>query len=235
MFLIIKMDYKGRNINLSRIREIIAVRAKGLIQVLSDKWISFLMEKKTLKKFAKNYGNFSVLADYKIYQIDNLKNESNVLFGEIVKFVFNLPKKAVRVLLDGEENICKKVIKRHLRMDSSEFFTAGLGSCDYHWNFEENPPKKIGKFDLIISQAIIEHLIDPAKHVSDLVLLLKKDGYLILHSVLPGFDYHRFPIDTLRFYPDWFEEMARKLNLIVEEKYLRGSHLFYVYKKPSRS
>jgi len=50
---------------------------------------------------------------------------------------------------------------------------------------------------------------------------------------MPGFFYHRHPVDTLRFYPDWFEEIASKerCNLKVIKKIYRDLHLFYLYKK----
>lgn len=80
---------------------------------------------------------------------------------------------------------------------------------------------------------MMEHLVDPYKHMKDLSSLLEEEGYLIVHTVMPGFMYHRHPVDTIRFFPDWFEEVASKkrLNLKIVSKYVRDFHIFYMYKK----
>jgi len=101
---------------------------------------------------------------------------------------------------------------------------------DYYWNFENDCPIH-EKYSLIISQAMLEHLINPYKHISDLANLLENGGHLIVHSVLPLYQYHRYPIDCLRFFPDWFEEVAKRLELEIVDKYIRLSHITYKYKK----
>ncbi len=98
-----------------------------------------------------------------------------------------------------------------------------------------NPPPPIElldqRFYLIISQATLEHLIDPYKHLKDLVDLLDDDGRLVVHSVLPGFLYHRYPIDCFRFYPDWFEEVSKRLKLDVEDRQISVFNLTYKLRK----
>jgi len=89
----------------------------------------------------------------------------------------------------------------------------------------------MGQYQLIISQAILEHLINPYKHISDLHRLLEPGGHLIVHSVLPGYFYHRYPVDCLRFYPDWFEEAAARLGFHVVAKHIHRGHIFYKLRK----
>ena len=83
----------------------------------------------------------------------------------------------------------------------------------------------MGQFDLIISQAILEHLLNPYKHMYDLASLLAPKGFLIIHTVCPGHPYHRHPIDACRFYPDWFEEIAKRLNLNIIKKRIKDNKL----------
>lgn len=83
----------------------------------------------------------------------------------------------------------------------------------------------------IMSQAMLEHLIDPYKHVCDCYGLLEPGGHLVIHTVMPGFHYHRYPVDCLRFYPDWFEEVATRLDAKVVDKYLDDAHMTYMLKK----
>ena len=103
---------------------------------------------------------------------------------------------------------------------------------DVQWNFEEYPVVQ-RQYDCIVSQSMIEHLIDPYKHIRDCTSLLKPNGHMILHTVMPGFNYHRYPVDCVRFYPDWFEEVAKRLALTVVDKYIHNSRITYLYRKRS--
>jgi len=87
------------------------------------------------------------------------------------------------------------------------------------------------KIDLVVSQAILEHLINPYKHLHDLTNLISSKGYIMIHTVTPGFPYHRYPIDSLRFFPDWFEEVAKRFNLNVINRKIPDTHIFYMYQK----
>ena len=89
----------------------------------------------------------------------------------------------------------------------------------------------MGKFDLILSQAMLEHLLNPYKHVFDLSQMLNPGGKLVLHTHIPGFNYHRFPIDCVRFYPDWFEAIAERLNLSVYDRYIGDMRICYTLEK----
>jgi hypothetical protein len=85
---------------------------------------------------------------------------------------------------------------------------------------------------MIISQATLEHLINPFKHFCDLASLVDEDGYLIIHTVLPGFFYHRVPIDCFRFYPDWFEIVSEKLGLEIVDKQISVFSITYKFRRP---
>ncbi len=139
------------------------------------------------------------------------------------------------ILLAGEDNKVKE--KYRTSFGFKRIVTTGFSQdADLFWNFEHDIPKGIGKFDLIISQAILEHIIDPFKHISDLSKLLKPNGFLIVQTVIPGFGYHRVPIDCFRFYPDWFEEVAKRLELKVVDKGIYHAQICYKFsKKPKNS
>jgi SAM-dependent methyltransferase len=181
------------------------------------------------KEWEKIYGEFDT-RDYHGYDIIGLPNETGVWDGEFVKWSQDIVPPPNKVLLAGE----KRDVVEHLRnkLAGQTILTAGLSSTDYEWNFENDPPL-MGQFDLIISQAVLEHLLNPYKHVCDLVSILSPGGVLILNSVCPDFmTYHRYPIDACRFYPDWFEETAKRLGLSVLRRRIRdGFYLFYMYQK----
>ena len=177
------------------------------------------------------FGDFEYGKDYSRLTVHNLDKESGWVRGEIVKSINQITTPVSSALLPGEYNRNKIIYAGLLKINTDKIVTAGLDNdVDYQWNFENNPPD-FGKFDLIISQAMLEHLIDPYKHVRDLYNSLNKNGYLILHTVLPGFQYHRYPIDCMRFFPDWFEEVGKRLNLEVCDKYIGDLRIMYRFKK----
>lgn len=183
------------------------------------------------RKFEALYGDFRAETDYNNLEISGLKKESGKIRGEIVNAVAGLDRSRIkRVLLPGENNTVKPTYARMLGIPEDVIVTAGLSeSVDVRWDFEQACPD-FGQFDLILTQAMLEHLLDPYKHVRDLCESLAPQGQLVLHTVLPGFPYHRHPIDCVRFFPDWFEAVADRLNLEIEEKYIGQLRIMYRYR-----
>ena len=192
--------------------------------------IYFNQHKKEVDEWEKTYGEFDK-TDYKKFTLKGLSNEATFYFGEIIKWTQDITPRPKRTLLAGEDNKVVKYLQPKLKVNN--ITTTGLLDVDYKWNFEENHPL-MGQFDLIISQAILEHLLNPYKHMCDLASLLAPGGFLIIHTVCPGHPYHRHPIDACRFYPDWFEEIAKRLNLNIIKKRINDNKLnniFYMFQK----
>lgn len=190
------------------------------------------------RKIRKIYGEFDKLnrQEIKKYNFSYRRDAGDCggLLAEIVKSVEKLDKKPKSILLDGDTKLVSKQFQKRFDFLNSEILTVGIGDkFDYDWNFENNVPEGLvnKKFDLIISQAMFEHLIDPYKHLKDLITLLNNDGYLIIHTEMPGYNYHRYPVDTVRFFPDWFEEAAERFSLKIVMKFRRDFHVVYVFKK----
>ena len=191
-----------------------------------------------LHKIKKQYGDFERLnridkKNYTLYYGGKIKNVTGLLYAEIVKIINDLNFLPKRVLLDGDNKLIINQFKENFNFNFTEVLTAGIGNdFDFNWNFENNPPENLpNDFDIIISQAMFEHLIDPYKHLVDLTGRLKYGGIIIIHTVMPGYTYHRYPIDTLRFFPDWFETSANRLKLSIIRRFQRDFHIFYVLKK----
>jgi hypothetical protein len=180
-------------------------------------------------KFKKIYGDFGFGINYKKSRIRGLDSESGIVYGAIAEFIRSTRKPISTLLLPGENNSIKKFYSEYFSIP--KVTNAGiLEGMDFFWDFEKNPPD-MGKFQLIVSQAILEHLVNPYKHFEDLSHMLEIGGYLIIHTEMPGFLYHRYPIDCQRFYPDWFEEMGTRMNLRIESKNISNGHIFYMYCK----
>lgn len=193
---------------------------------------------KDLKGIERHYSGFEKLgrSDIKKYIFSYDSGKRNVcggLMAEISKVIDDLAIKPKNVLLDGDSKETVEQFRKRFNFDSSKILTVGIGNdFDYDWNFENDPPENLpNNFDLIVSQAMLEHLLNPYKHFSDLVNSLNKGGLIIIHSVMPGYTYHRYPIDAMRFYPDWFEASAERLKLKVVRKIRRDFHLIYLFKK----
>lgn len=182
-------------------------------------------------RIRERYGDFRLDRDYSDQHILGLSKESRAIRGVIVDIIHKLEQKISRVLLPGEYNTDKSYYVKLFGINPSDIVTAGIGGdMDYEWNFEVEPPE-MGKFDLIVSQAMMEHLLNPYKHVADLSELLNPGGILIIHTHIPGFGYHRHPVDCVRFYPDWFEETAERLNLRVYDRYMGDLRICYTFQK----
>lgn len=198
---------------------------------LGSRWIQLVLALKTEWRFAEIYGDFRLGQSMDKYAIKGLAQESGKIYGAIVKFLLDTPEPLTSVLLPGENNAVKQVYAELLKIDQERIVTAGvLSDMDVNWNFEQDPPA-IGTFQCIVSQSMIEHLLDPYKHIRDCASLLQPGGYLVVHTVMPGFNYHRYPIDCFRFYPDWFEEVAKRVGLSVLDRHIRNSRITYKYQK----
>ena len=184
-------------------------------------------ETELMQKWETIYGPFDN-EEYTQYTFHNLPSESAYYHGEIIRWVQMLTPAPERTLLAGEAiQAAKKLVTI---MDLGETITTGVLDVDIPWNFEEQAPQ-MGKFNLIISQAILEHLLDPYRHMLALHTLLENGGYLLVHTVTPGFVYHRYPIDSCRFYPDFFETFAQRIHLRVCKRRVHDNHIFYLFQK----
>jgi SAM-dependent methyltransferase len=191
-----------------------------------------------LRSIRSVYGNFEKLsrADQKKYTLsysNEHKNVSGVLVGEIVKMILDLNLNPDRILLDGDDKSVVDQFRKRFGFDKANIQTTGKqGNFDFEWDFEANCPENMPKnFDLIVSQAMFEHLVDPYKHFKDLLNLLEQGGHLVIHTHIPGYTYHRYPVDTIRFFPDWFELSAKRNGLAVKRKFLRNFHIIYLFEK----
>jgi len=192
----------------------------------------FLLNLETKKQFTDNYGDFHREKDLRNYRLLNPTSEGGAILGEVVWFVSSVDVGQGKILFAGDRNDVKQIWSKFFPKE--QMVTCGLHDMDYQWNFEFSPPESLRgmKFRLIVSQAMIEYLIDPFKHISDLVSLLDHGGILVINSVLPGFFYHRVPIDCFRFYPDWFETVASRLGLVILDKQICVFNITYKLQKP---
>ena len=190
-----------------------------------------LLNIETKPQFRAAYGEFNWDRECRSHRLMNPRSEGGAILGEVVLFAKQTEVGNGSILLAGDRNDVKEIWRPFF--PDARFVTAGVHDMDQAWNYEQDPPEGLSKqrFRLIISQATIEHLIDPYKHVRDLAGLLEEGGFLIVHIVLPGFFYHRVPIDCMRFYPDWFETVGARLGLQVIDRQIAVFNITYKYRR----
>lgn len=189
--------------------------------------------RRVIVSVSRTLGQFDDGAQYAHLAVSGLHSESGVILGEVVHLLRRFAKPEYLLLLAGERRSERAAYSTSSGIPIEQILTAGLHEdMDYHWNYEATPPN-IPTVDIIASQAMLEHLVDPYRHMCDCYSLLKPGGMLIVHTELPGFQYHRFPVDCVRFYPDWFEEVAARLSADVMARFLSvEGHIVYCLAKP---
>jgi hypothetical protein len=96
-----------------------------------------------------------------------------------------------------------------------------------------NNPIPENKYNLIISQAILEHVYNPFQAMVNFSKGLKQNGLLVIHTHPPGFGYHRYPSDYIRFMKDWWYDIEKYIDeLELLELYQKNNnHVFSCYRK----
>ncbi len=173
-------------------------------------------------------------------RLEGLPNESGFYHGQIIKWATDVCHR--RVLFAGETMETGALLAKAIGAWSVE--TAGLEDANWTWNFNEKAPHLLqlaDQFDLVISQSILEHILNPYGFMDQLAALTVPGGHLITHTHPPGFPIHRGwdgekikYLDTLRFHPDWFEGIAEPFDLEVVESAVEGAHLFFLYRKATQ-
>ena len=204
----------------------------AVASIIPSKLARIRANQKTNRSLARQFGDLRSDVEWKSLSVKGLENESRQIFGLVVQTIRDIEEPVESLLLAGEAAAAKPVYAAIASMAPEKITTAGLhADADHIWDFEQSPPE-MGRFHCVVSYAILEHLIDPYRHVLDLCELLEPGGYLVIFTVSPGFPYHRHPIDCMRFFPDWFETVAERTGLEVADRYYGSERVMYRFRKP---
>jgi len=106
--------------------------------------------------------------------------------------------------------------------------------CDVVWNVYEEAPAQLepGSFDSVICQAMLEHIMDPAGAMCRFCRLTAPGGMVYVHTHTPGYPYHAYPRDYVRFWPDWFRDIETVVpHLRLVEMVCLGGSAFATYQR----
>lgn len=113
----------------------------------------------------------------------------------------------------GETSVSTLEVELGIRWTPQDFF--------FDLTAREAIPAPLrGNYDVVVCQSLLEHVEDPVPVLENLVALLKESSSILaIQTCNPLMSLHRFPIDTLRFFPDFFLAFgkARGLSTIVKQ------------------
>lgn len=160
-----------------------------------------------------------------------VENESGGYHGLLKKWWDHFGLKG-RGLVIGEEGINGENVKKKLKdtYPNTEVLTASLNDADVIWDITR-PLKVKRDYDWIICQAVLEHVKDPVAAVKNMTHVLKKNGYIFIHTHSPEFEYHPYPVDCYRFFRDAFVALAEVANLEIVDIFWEPRHCFVAFKK----
>ena len=111
-----------------------------------------------------------------------------------------------------------------------EFGYVGVSNMEYELDL--NIPIEIEKqYDSVFSQALIEHVCNPFMAIQNMASLCNTGGIIVIHTVSLRFGIHRFPVDCVRFLPDFWTEMCKYVDIELIDYQMFKQHVFVTYKK----
>ena len=87
------------------------------------------------------------------------------------------------------------------------------------------------KFAVVLHQSLLEHVVDPITLIKNLNGYLIPGGVQVIQTVNIYASEHRFPIDTLRFFPDFFNNLFKYLSLQCTNCFVENQSIYAVLKK----
>jgi hypothetical protein len=88
----------------------------------------------------------------------------------------------------------------------------------------QNPPK----YSVVMHQSLLEHVVDPVTVIRNLNDFLLPGGIQVIQTVNIYSSLHRYPIDTLRFFPDFFENLSNYLPVKCLNTFMENGSIYAV-------
>jgi len=112
----------------------------------------------------------------------------------------------------------------------TEVLCVDFTAADMSWDITYPAPVD-ALYDWVICQAVLEHVVDPIAAIQNMLNVLKPGGKLYIHTHLPEFAYHKYPIDCYRFYPDVFKAISTRLGQPLLDYYTSLGVIAVVYER----
>ena len=148
-----------------------------------------------------------------------------------------------RCLLVSESIKVKEVVNDlypSVAFVTTDYFTElQPGQPDVAWDVCFPAPQVLAEdsFSSIISNALMEHLLDATSAFANMLALLRPGGYLFALTHTPSFPLHRYPRDYVRFHHDYFEDLPQyladrySLSVQLKELWSRRGQVIVCYQR----
>lgn len=141
------------------------------------------------------------------------------------------------VLLISENNKVKQEL-------GNKYKNWNITTLDLYFELSDSSPDIVGDicdpnliekhnllntYDIVINQAILEHVYDPFGAMKNMSKCLKSGGHLITHTHARNMKYHSFPNDYIRFMIDWWYDLPKYINNIKLVEFHEDYHSINVF------
>ena len=93
----------------------------------------------------------------------------------------------------------------------------------------QNPPK----YQAVLHQSLLEHVVDPVSVIKNLNDFLVPGGIQVIQTVNIYCSLHRYPIDCLRFFPDFFENLEKYIAVKCITTFMENGSIYAVLENTS--
>jgi SAM-dependent methyltransferase len=116
--------------------------------------------------------------------------------------------------------------------DADITVTGYSGLLQEHYEFDLNVfTPSAEKYDVVFSQATLEHVCRPSVAIENMVERCAPGGIVVIHTHGPLCPLHRHPVDCVRFFPDFYAELARYLPAELVAQFDNGSASFATFRR----
>jgi hypothetical protein len=88
----------------------------------------------------------------------------------------------------------------------------------------KNPPK----YSVVMHQSVLEHVVDPVTAIRNLNDFLVPGGIQVIQTKNIYSSMHRYPIDTLRYFPDFFLSLGNYIPVKCVTTFMENSSIYAV-------
>lgn len=123
-----------------------------------------------------------------------------------------------------------KFMKNLPEIDSIErVLNAKWDSQDFEYDLCKYPiMKHPPKYSVVLHQSLLEHVVDPVSVIRNLNDFLLPGGIQVIQTVNIYCSIHRYPIDTLRFFPDFFENLSHYMPVKCLDTFMENGSIYAV-------
>lgn len=204
---------------------------------------SWFAKKKTQFQYYKNVGKaFQTPAGGLI----NIENSSGGFLCELVDLAIRYAPNSKRCswIVVNEPHGSDLAIKEHIKssypwyefdvvdlFETKQSVTFSSQVSSYDFCDRDFKPSFEEQYDVSVHQALLEHVIDPVQTLISISKFMKPGGIIALQTCNVFMAEHRYPIDTLRFFPDFFIEQYEITKLKCLEVKNSGPSIYAVLQK----